>query len=164
MNFEDLKADLVNHSIEGYLHTGERLSVPLISHIVEGLYVGGCVNGVDLGSTFDRIVSLYKWERYAYDFTKTELYEFTMYDSSGEVDGTTVELAANAALDALERGDKVLVHCQAGINRSNLVAAVVLMRLLDISANDAITMLREGRSHLVLANKTFENYLRALDN
>lgn len=161
MRFEDLSADLDSHPIEGWLHTGERLSVPLISHIVDNLYVGGCVNGVDLDDYFTRIVSLYKWERYSYNTAKTELYEFTMYDSDG-VDVETVELAVDAAVVALNEGGNVLIHCQAGINRSNLVAARALMKVKGITADAAIALLRAGRSQLVLANRTFENYLRSL--
>lgn len=158
MNFDDLQADLVNHPIEGYLHTGERLSVPLISHIVGNLYVGGCVNGVNLGNSFDRIVSLYKWERYDYDSDECELYEYTMYDAPGEVDTETVNKAADKALETIAIGGDVLVHCQAGINRSNLVAATVLIKM-GYAPSEAVALLREKRSHLVLANKSFERHL-----
>lgn len=158
MNFEDLQADFESHPIQGYLHTGEHLSVPLVSHIIDNLYVGGCKKGVELGDFFGRIVSLYKWERYAYDTENSQLYEYTMYDSPGAVDVETVELAASKALEALDAGQNVLIHCQAGINRSNLVAATVLKKL-GYSAEDAIALLREKRSHLVLANKSFEEFL-----
>lgn len=157
MNFENLQADLVNHPIEGYLHTGQRLSVPLISHIEDNLYVGGCVNGVDLGDFFTHIFSLYPWERYAHG-ENTVLVETRMYDSHDGVDVETVEELSQRVSDALDEGGNVLVHCQAGINRSNLIAAATLVRR-GRTPVEAITLLRDRRSELVLANSTFVRYL-----
>jgi protein-tyrosine phosphatase len=63
--------------------------------------------------------------------------------------------------DRLRQGHTVLVHCQAGLNRSNLIAALALMRLTGCDAAAAIALLREKRSPLVLCNEAFEQYLLA---
>lgn len=134
----------------------------LISHITDNLYVGGCLDGVDLGSFFTHIFSLYMWEKYASFDTKCHTVK--MYDSRTEpIDVENVEGMSDEIVRALEEGGNVLVHCQAGINRSNLLAARSLMKWKGLSAVDAIALLREKRHRNVLANSTFENYLLGLD-
>jgi protein-tyrosine phosphatase len=60
-----------------------------------------------------------------------------------------------------ERG-QVLVHCQAGLNRSSLVVVRALMLAPGMSAKEAIALLREKRSTACLCNKGFEDYLLSL--
>lgn len=157
MEFAELQTDFESHPIEGWLHTGERLNVPLISHIQDNLYVGGCVHGIDLGDFFSHVFSLYKWEQYKVA-PSTEVYTVTMYDSNQGPDPLEIDDIAGRVVDALEQGGNVLVHCQAGINRSNLIAASALARM-GYTIEEAIGLLREKRSSLVLANKTFESFL-----
>lgn len=56
-------------------------------------------------------------------------------------------------------GARVLIRCQAGVNRSGLVSALVLM-IDGRSAPDAIALLRSRRSPFVLSNSHFEKWLR----
>lgn len=164
MEFEQLEADLESQPITGYLHTGERLHVPLISHIVDNLYVGGHSTSVDLGDFFSHVFSLYIWEGdYRSDKTTTRHKSVRMLDSPTE-DTSLVDEIVPQIVEALEAGGNVLVHCQAGINRSNLTAALVLREWKGLTSAEAIAMLREKRSPLVLANRGFESYLLGLDN
>ena len=55
-------------------------------------------------------------------------------------------------------GGRVLVRCQAGVNRSGLVTALVLM-LEGMSAHDAIALLRERRAPAVLDNRAYVRWL-----
>jgi protein-tyrosine phosphatase len=71
------------------------------------------------------------------------------------------ELVSTAHRD-WKAGKKVLVRCQAGINRSGLIMALVLIRE-GLSAEDAIELMREKRARSVLRNEVFERWLRALD-
>ncbi|HEY7821189.1 MAG TPA: dual specificity protein phosphatase family protein, partial [Acidimicrobiia bacterium] len=52
----------------------------------------------------------------------------------------------------------VLIRCQAGVNRSGLVSALVLM-LDGYRAEEAIALLRQRRSPVVLSNRHFERWL-----
>lgn len=161
MDFNTLTADLESQPITGYLPDGRYINIPLISHITDNLYVGGHLN-VDLGDFFSHIFSLYMWEKYTHAST-TKHSSVTMYDSrTNPIDVENVEGLSDEVVRALGDGGNVLVHCQAGINRSNLVAARALMKWKGLSAGEAIDLLREKRSPLVLANKTFEEYLRSL--
>lgn len=132
--------------------------LPLVSHIADNLYVGGCVNGVDVGDFFSHVFSMYRWEAYKVAPT-TKVYTVTMYDSGDLPDPREIDDLANRVVEALDAGGNVLVHCQAGINRSNLVAAAALMKKHGYTAEDAIALLRHKRSPHVLANQTFEKYL-----
>jgi hypothetical protein len=158
-----IAADFASHHIEGYARAAVeqgrdgRFSVPLISEVLPGLWQGGCINGVRLGDEFDLVISLYPWEKYTLG-PNTERVEFTAYDAA-EV--PNVAAAAQLAYDNWKDGKRVLIHCQAGLNRSGLVSALVLMGD-GYSADDAITLLREKRCPMVLCNAAFERYLREL--
>jgi len=138
-------------------------SLELISHVVDNFYVGGCVNKTDVEDYFTHIFSVYQWERYACD-DSTVLRAYEMYDSHDGLDVEAVEHISDKVVDALATGGNVLVHCQAGINRSNLVAARVLMKKYRMSAAEAIAELEDTRSPLVLSNSVFKNWLLGLDS
>lgn len=161
MNFEDL--NLPDSPYRGYYvnNGGATVSIDnldLISHVTDNLYVGGCVGGVDLSDFFTHVYSMYKWEQYKVA-PSTQVHTVTMYDSPDEVDPETVHRISDAVVEALKDGGNVLVHCQAGINRSNLIASLALMKWKGLSAPDAIALLREKRSPIALANKTFESFV-----
>jgi len=68
-----------------------------------------------------------------------------------------VELARHAHRRWTD-GDRVLVRCQAGVNRSGLVTALVLM-LDGMTAHDAIALIRARRAPAVLDNRAFVRWL-----
>jgi hypothetical protein len=59
-------------------------------------------------------------------------------------------------------GKKVLIHCQAGLNRSSLLAALVLMRVQGLNGPQAMARIRERRSPDALCNTTFAAFLESL--
>lgn len=160
--FEGLQADFGFEPISGYLHTGERLNVPLISHVVDNLYVGGHADRLNLGDFFSHVFSLYVWGRQYPTHEDTVHHSLTLYDSP-DADLTNLTHFVDEVINALNEGGNVLVHCQAGINRSNLVAALALRQWKGMTSAEAIALLRERRTHLVLANAGFERYLLGLD-
>lgn len=133
---------------------------PMISHIEGNLWMGGCKGGLRLDDDFVKVVSLYPWEQYDLG-PNTKRVEVKMYDSHDGVDFDDLAKAVNSVEWGLENG-KTLVHCQAGLNRSGLVAAYTLMRR-GYKAREAIDLLREKRSPLVLCNQTFVEQLHALE-
>jgi protein-tyrosine phosphatase len=59
---------------------------------------------------------------------------------------------------AWKQGDKVLIRCQAGWNRSGLITALVLIKDgMDPAA--AIDLIRERRSPSALCNRSFAAWL-----
>lgn len=62
----------------------------------------------------------------------------------------------------LVSGRKVYIHCGAGINRSNLLTALVLVVLGDRGQDALDTLIRlRGPGRLTLANETFRKWLVA---
>jgi hypothetical protein len=59
-------------------------------------------------------------------------------------------------------GNRVLIRCQAGLNRSGLVMTLVLIRE-GCTAQDAITLIRAQRATMALCNHTFEAWLYETD-
>lgn len=156
------QADWTSHHIEGYaraaMEKGENgyFDAPLLSHIEGNLWVGGCLGGVKLPDDFKHVVSLYKWGRYKLG-PDTHRLEIEMYDVGSMPDIDQLNEIADKLNEYLEEG-KTLVHCQAGLNRSNLVSALALIKQ-GRSPEEVIALLREKRSPMVLCNQTFEDWL-----
>jgi protein-tyrosine phosphatase len=150
-------ADPFTHWVSGHAVMGDTpFSMPIITHVEGNLYQGGWVLGIDLGDRFQHILSLYPWHQYPIA-DGVERREVEMYDSHDGPDRVQVVELADWAIDRAERG-AVLIHCQAGLNRSALIAAMVLVRM-GRAPSDAIALLRERRSPAVLCNPTFEQWL-----
>lgn len=151
-------ADVTTYHIEGIAREGNvPFSVPLISHIEENLWQGGCIDGLTLPPEIKYVVSLYPWEAYQVDLNVARL-EYALMDSSHVADAGTLDMLGRIVNDFLERGP-TLVHCQAGLNRSALVT-VNALALAGRPVAESIALLRERRSPAVLSNAAFENWLR----
>lgn len=136
--------------------------------IVPGLFQGGTEDHdvVMVGSRqrlrgeypFDVVVTLYADANPAP--WGVEEMRFGFYDSDlSASDAQRVVRVARAAHHRWASGDQVLIRCQAGVNRSGLVTALVLM-LAGYSPGDAIALIRRQRSRHVLSNRHFERWLR----
>ena len=142
------------------VHGSAAFDVPIISQIAPNLWQGGCEDGQVLPGFIKHLVSLYPWERYRARHELDSVLLVRMYDSVDQTFEQIEELARWVNL--CRRTGPVLVHCQAGLNRSSLVAARALM-LEGRSAEDAITTLRAKRSPACLCNRAFEDYLHTCD-
>lgn len=160
----DFAVDPLTERLRGATHYGQRIDVPYLSHVEGNLWQGGCATGLLLPAEILHVVSLYKWERYTVRHELRSFTEVTMYDSLEQGFDQVEELAAKVAMCCADA--PTLVHCQAGLNRSGLVAARALM-LMGRSAQDAIELLRERRanpdgSSAVLCNPAFVAHLVSL--
>lgn len=136
---------------------GRYFSVPLVTHVEGNLYQGGVWPGVRLPDEFANVVNLYGR---SYELgPHTAEHKMIMHDSLDQT-FEQVDNIAKAIIIALPAGP-LLVHCQAGLNRSGLVAARVLMLNGD-SAATAINKVRK-RSPVCLCNESFTNWLHGLD-
>jgi protein-tyrosine phosphatase len=113
------------------------------------------------GLPYDAVVTLYSWaqpmpwgiEELRYGFADATM---------SHVDEARLHRIVEWAYDRWQEGKSVLIRCQAGMNRSGLVCALVLMKA-EYSAEDAIKLLREKRSEVVLFNDAFVDYLIGLE-
>jgi len=157
-----MNTDFASHRIEGYARAAEErgidgsFSVPLISHIEGNLWQGGCQPGARLPDDFAFVLSLYPWGRYELG-PNTRRIEIEMYDA-GRMPNIAQLHDLAAMVNAAKREGKTLIHCQAGLNRSGLVAGLSLV-LEGMAPSDAVRLLREKRCDMVLCNATFENWL-----
>ena len=167
--------DFLSHRMKGYVPHGAArgldpyLDVPLISRVdlsdpsapplAGELWQGGCMQGIRLPDGFDYVLSLYPWEQY--DLPEGCVrQEVKMYDSLDQATDQVEDLSSDCA-QLVRDGKTVLIHCQAGLNRSGLLTAATLVKLGFTPAN-AIARLRAGRSPLVLCNESFENWIAGL--
>lgn len=159
---KSLEADFQNHHIEGYARAAMgqgyngKFKAPLVSHVEGNLWQGGCYDGVFLPRDFKYVVSLYPWEKYKLP-RETARLEFKLYDSADMPEAAELYNIARI-INAFCDSGQTLVHCQAGLNRSGLLAGLALV-LKGYTPEDAIAKLRESRSPVVLCNQTFENWL-----
>lgn len=69
--------------------------------------------------------------------------------------------AAQKVVETLRRGDKALVTCFAGINRSSVVSCLSLMEAFGMSAREAIDLVQERRPG-TLTNPIFLEWLKGV--
>jgi protein-tyrosine phosphatase len=154
-----LSLDPREQRMNGIAYHGDTpFDVTYISQITDNLWTGGCTNGLVLPDVIVHLVSLYPWEQYTVEHDIRSVLSVVMYDSEDQefdqVDGIA------AWVNVCRKDGPTLVHCQAGLNRSGLVAARALM-LEGMSGADAVALLREKRSPAVLCNTSFEGWLEA---
>ena len=144
----------------------------LHTEILPGFFMGGTADDDTIdyakplstfehGIPFDAVVTLYSWAQPMPWGIEELRYGFADANMS-HVDEARLHRIAEWAHDRWKEGKRVLVRCQAGMNRSGLVSALVLMRD-QYSAEDAIKLLREKRSEVVLFNDAFVDYLVGLE-
>ena len=110
---------------------------------------------------FQTVVTMYAWAMPADWFVKELRYGIYDGDMSDFDSADLHELVSTAHRD-WKAGKKVLIRCQAGINRSGLIMALVLIRD-GMNAEDAIELMRAKRARSVLRNRTFETWLKEVN-
>lgn len=154
MELDPIKQRMIGTAIHG----NTPFDVPYISELADRLWQGGCREGLVLPAFIDVVISLYPWEKYMIT-NGAERIEVTMYDSLNQAYDQVDELAA-LVNEYRRDGKNVLVHCQAGLNRSSLVATKALI-FDGMLPDHAIKLVREKRSPACLCNPAFEKWLRS---
>jgi len=109
---------------------------------------------------FDLVVSLYSRPGFGPSEGVRHI-RYRMADSDLDPEHhTRLDEMAEHVAGALRNGERVLVRCQAGINRSSLVCGLAMLRL-GWGAEEAIERMRKVRSPYVLFNQSFVDYLRS---
>jgi protein-tyrosine phosphatase len=106
---------------------------------------------------FDSIVTMYAWARPA-DWNVQE-FRYGVPDAAiTDIDLDRLRQAVDFGYDRWKQGDRVLVRCQAGLNRSGLVLALILIKD-GLTPQDAIARIRDNRGEDALFNRDFHNWL-----
>ena len=141
----------------------------LWSEVLPGLWQGGTddydVVGAGMAPAnritrthFDSVCTLYARANAASWNVKEVRYGFAdgdMTDFSPEDD---LAFAVREMHADWKAGKRVLVRCQAGLNRSGLITALILIRD-GYSPTDAVRLIRAGRGEVALCNDTFVRWL-----
>lgn len=131
----------------------QEINLPRYSHIVGNLWVGGHpIYEAPDDAKF--IVDLYGAAQY--NCRRHQILLAAPFDDGNQIPDSLPHLVSivSSFLDA----GPTLIHCQAGINRSCLVAAAALMKG-GMAAEDAVALLRVRRDPIVLSNVDFTRYL-----
>ena len=143
----------------------------LFSEILPNLFMGGTddFDIVQFGKRlpelherqeFDAVVTCYSYAQPMSWYVHENRYGFADGPLNPETFAKTQELASWLHAE-WKAGKKCLSRCQAGLNRSGLVIALVLM-LDGYSADDAISLIRAKRDRNALFNLDFVRKLQAL--
>lgn len=162
----DIDFDPTIKRMSGVAHHGMTpFDVPYISEVGHNLWQGGCADGLILPKHIKHVVSLYKWEQYTVTHDLDSSLTVTMYDS---IDQSCDQVDALARwVNLCRESGPVLVHCQAGLNRSSLVAARALYLQAKIATVEPlrggyfVDHLRDARSPACLCNPAFEAEVRS---
>ena len=106
---------------------------------------------------FDAIVTLHAWAHPA----DWGIQEFRYGIPDGEMSDIDLGRLRDAVAFGLHRwsaGDRILVRCQAGLNRSGLVTGLILM-CVGFTPEAAIAAIRSNRADVALCNPDFEEWL-----
>ena len=139
----------------------------LYSEIVQNLFMGGTADDdvIHLPAArvkrndlpFDAIVTMYAWARPA-DWRVQE-FRYGVPDAAiADIDLDRLKQAVDFGYNRWMAGDRVLVRCQAGLNRSRLVTALILMST-GLDAETAIREIRKNRADIALFNNEYVTWL-----
>lgn len=96
-------------------------------------------------------------------FGEAHVHQYPFFDDYQKVTNDEfkqIALAVSAACHAVERGGKILITCMAGLNRSGLVTALTLMKVLNLPSHIAIMQVRSSRGPRAISNPLFEKIIR----
>jgi protein-tyrosine phosphatase len=143
-------------------------SISLYSEILSNLFMGGTddedvihiparVYSRREDLPFDSMVTMYAWARPA-DWNVQEFRYGVLDASIKDIDLNRLRQAVEFGYDRWKQGDRVLVRCQAGLNRSGLVMALILIKD-GFTPFQAIDLIRQRRTDIALFNENFVNWL-----
>lgn len=144
------------------------MDLPIYSEITPGLWMGGTddYDTVDrpgelprLSSPldFDAVITLNAYAKPFGWYVRELRFGFPDAPLDGE-HASHIEEVADWGHRAWKRGERLLVRCQAGMNRSGLVTALVLKRE-GITHDAAINLIRKKRHPDALSNESYLQYL-----
>lgn len=164
----DLATDPTRRCFKGVSYHGDlEFDVPFMTEVTTSsietalhpLWQGGVSDGLVLPEHIKHLVSLYVWEKYR---VKHEISTQMYVQMSDSLTQGFDQLDALAQwVNHCRTTGPVLVHCQAGLNRSSLVIARALYLSEGWPGEEIVELLRAKRSPAVLCNTAFEAEVRS---
>ena len=144
----------------------DQLPKDLYSEILPNLFMGGTHDDDVIFNSqeenfhkknFDSVITMYAWAQPC-DWDVQEM-RYGIPDS--EIHHANLNKLFEVAYWGFNRwkqGDRLLVRCQAGLNRSGLITALILM-MIGHSPENSIKLLRDKRSPVALFNKNYVSWI-----
>jgi atypical dual specificity phosphatase len=121
---------------------GDPITIHLNGRILhQRLFVGGMEHQADQRPNVDAVINLSE-EDNRWPLTSADRRAEKGEGSQG-IDIVEIVAEAQWVIDRLQAGKRVLVHCSGGLNRSVTICCAVLTQLENLSAEDALTRVRE---------------------
>jgi hypothetical protein len=171
-NLDEIDEDLIRLARPTY--TEIEFPTTLWSEVAPGLWQGGTDDDDTIfelkrsktpfitKEDFDTVITAYAWANPC-DWGVKEV-RYCFYDGNmSDMDFEALDEVVNIAYNDWKAGKQVLIRCQAGLNRSGLIMAKILMKD-GYTADEAIALIRANRSEWALFNKTFEKWLKSIKN
>ena len=141
------------------MNSYEDFGVPLSSEILEGLHMGGTDESGEFipKIDYDLVITHYKGSE-PYALAKKEI-KLCFPDSRIEfIDLIKLQSAVGEAFGVWKDGGRILIRCQAGMNRSGLTTALLLIES-GFTPEQAIDFIRVKRSKHALFNHFYTDYI-----
>ena len=160
-------SDPLHHRISGTVnHSGNWFDAPYMQEIDDvfgdgvSLWVGGGDKSFILPDHILHYFCMSPWHHYQIDHDIDTQVVMRLHDSRSQETGDKILAVAAMVVECAKEGP-TFVHCQAGLNRSNLVVATAMV-LYGWDADEAIAYLREQRRDQVLCNPAFVDFVRGV--
>lgn len=133
------------------------------NEVAPGIYVGSRPDYEECRSYEVIVFAAKEYQPSATDFPGIKIIHAPMDDTDPmSKEDTTTALRTAMTVAALRRkGNRVLVTCWAGLNRSGLIAALALKLLYKTNATQAIQRVRNARGPWAISNNAFVRLIGA---
>ena len=146
----------------------DQLPKDLYSEILPNLFMGGTHDDDVVyakptdkhkinSNKFDCVITMYAWANPT-DWGVEEI-RYGIPDS--DINDANIKKLLDIAYWGYQRwlsGEKVLIRCQAGLNRSGLITTLILM-MNELNPTSAINLIRDKRTPFALFNKNYVSWL-----
>ena len=145
------------------------MNIPNASEIMPKLYMGGTQDDELVGSSKEYDSQKPKLDFVLTTYTKARLYhpevqEFRYCfedDDLSDVDTESLIAIVNLYHSLWANNKRILVRCQAGMNRSGLLTGLILVKS-GFNAVQAIELIKEKRGQKALVNRNFIKYIHEI--